>query len=70
MIESTNEKPTKRILNSRAGVKLVVELWKDCIVIRPKGTRKDGPAEIRVGIDAIYDRALLQRAAPIFKRKS
>lgn len=61
MTRGSNERPTKRLLASRFGDEYVVELRSDLILMRPKGSRRGGRAEVSVTPGAIYQRALQVR---------
>jgi hypothetical protein len=54
--------PTRRLLESLHGP-LVVELRESTVVIRPKGTRRNGPLEVIVRAGSVYQRALEQKLA-------
>jgi hypothetical protein len=61
---ATNETPTRRAMASRVGLRLeeyIVELGASEITIRPKGTRRGGPAEVTFSVSAIYERCLMAR---------
>lgn len=59
MTRGSNERPTRRLLRSeRFGDEYVIELRADLILMRPKGARRNGRAEIAVTPGAIYQRAL------------
>ena len=67
MTNGSNERPTRRLLQSRIGP-LVVELSASTITMRPPRTKRGGPAEVTVTAGGIYEQALLRRVAPIPKR--
>ena len=60
MTRATDEHPTRRILESPHDM-FVVELDRRTITVRPKGTRRDGPAEVTIGVGQLYQRLLLQK---------
>ena len=64
MTEANDTTPTTRLMNTPEG-KVVVEVGARTLTIRPYRTRKGGSAEVRVAISTIYNRALMQRAAPL-----
>lgn len=59
MIEARDESPTQRILAGYQGSKYVVELRRDLIVIRPKGSRRGGATEVSITPSALHDKLLL-----------
>jgi hypothetical protein len=61
MTRATEERPTKRILAGRDG-DYVVELRASLILVRPKGTRRGGPAEIAITPSLLHQRILAARA--------
>lgn len=61
MTPATNERPTRRVLRSRDGSDYVVELRADLMLIRPKGTRRGGKAEIAITPGLVYIAALRKR---------
>lgn len=58
MTRASDLKPVRRVMSSMSG-EFVVELRERIIIIRPKGTRKQGKAEVGVTVGAIYQRALM-----------
>lgn len=64
MTEGSDTKPTKRLLDSLHGP-LVVELRSSTLVIRPKGSRRDGPLEVTIRAGSVYQRALEQKMAEL-----
>lgn len=60
MTRATNERPTRRLMES-GGDEYVVELIAGVIIIRPKGSRRNGPAAIYVTPGQVYVRALQVR---------
>jgi hypothetical protein len=68
---ASDHKPTKRLMTSSWG-ELVVELKESVLVIRPKGSRSNGPVEVAVRVGSIYQRALEQKIlmARMEKRRS
>lgn len=68
MTPATNESPTKRVMSvpqPGGREEFAVELSVSNITIRPKGTRKGGPAEVVLNINSVYTRALMDRTRPI-----
>lgn len=63
MTKGSNERPVRRVLADRYGDHWVVELRADLILIRPKGSRVGGKAEIAVTPGIVYQRAMAQRVA-------
>lgn len=61
MIEARNDSPTRRIVTGYQGSKYVVELRQDEIVVRPKGARTGGPAEVSITPSALHDKLILGR---------
>lgn len=62
MTRGTDERPTRRLLISeRYGDAYVVELRASLILLRPKGSRRGGRAEVAVTPGAIYTRAMIAR---------
>lgn len=68
MTRASNDRPTRRVMSSRVGLskfertdEYVVELRAETMSIRPKGCRRNGPAEVVVTPGAIYLRALQVR---------
>ena len=61
MVRARNESPTRRIVVGYQGAEYVVELRASEILIRPKGSRSGGPAEVATTPSAIHDRLLLAR---------
>ncbi len=62
MTRGSDLTPTRRLLESMHGP-LVVELRESTVVIRPKGTRREGPLAVTVRVGSIYQRALEQQLA-------
>jgi hypothetical protein len=61
-------RPTRRLLSSRYG-DYVVELRATLILIRPKGSRRGGRAEVAIPVGAAYQRALLSQMADAKRAK-
>lgn len=61
MTRSTNERPTRRLMVGRYGDDFVVEVGRDVITIRPKRSRRGGPAEITVLPGRVYIAALREK---------
>lgn len=66
MTKGSDLRPVRRALVSRsrfgADKHYVVELREELILIRPKGCRRGGKAEVAVYPGGVYDRALMVRA--------
>ena len=62
MTRAKSDSPTRRLTESPLGGEFVVEVYLRKIVIRPKGCRARGPAEVEVGPGQLYDRLLIARA--------
>jgi hypothetical protein len=56
------DKPTRRIVRT-SDQEMVAEVRGDTLTLRPKGTRRGGPAEVSVLWGAIYYRAMLERTS-------
>lgn len=66
MTRGSDVRPVRRVLTSHAGYRpedYVVELRQTLILIRPKGTRIGGRAEVAIPVGAVYQRALISRMA-------
>lgn len=62
MTRGSNERPVRRLLSSRQfNEDWAVELRADLILIRPKGSRRGGKAEVAVLPGVIYQRAMFDR---------
>ncbi len=62
MTRASDVRPTRRLLTSdRYRDEYVVELRASLILMRPKGSRRGGPAEVAVYPGAIYTRAMIAR---------
>lgn len=70
MTRGSDIKPLRRLLASRYGDEYVIELLASVIIIRPKGSRRGGPAEVAFMPGAIYTRALLDRAPRRRRRRA
>ena len=58
MTPARNDKPTVRRVHSRFDGALTVEIAEDMLVMRPKGARKGGPAEVFVPWGLVYQIAM------------
>lgn len=64
MTKASNTRPTRRILTApKHDRPFVVELMAEAIIIRPKGARRGGPAEVVILPGAAYVRGLWERKA-------
>ena len=70
MTEARDESPTRRVVTGYQGAKYVVELRKSLILVRLKGTRRGGSAEVSITPSALHDRLLFARAQEERKAKS
>jgi hypothetical protein len=62
MTKGSNTRPTRRVLEApRHDRPFVVELLSEVIILRPKGARRGGPAEVVVLPGAVYVRAMMQQ---------
>lgn len=64
MTRGSDVRPVRRVLTSHTTGRsedYVVELRQTLILIRPKGTRIGGKAEVAVPVGAIYQRAIISR---------
>lgn len=61
MTKGSDEKPVRRVMLGRDGDEYVVELRRSLILVRPKGTRRDGKQEVAVGPGQIHQRLLIAR---------
>lgn len=69
MTKGSNTRPTRRLLEApRHDRPFVVELLAEVIIIRPKGARRGGPAEVVIMPGAAYVRALMA-SKPARRRK-
>lgn len=62
MTRAHETNPTRRIVVSGFGEELVVEVYSRRLVLRPKGCKRGGPAEVEVGPGQLYQRLLVARA--------
>jgi len=78
MTRGSDTKPVRRLmryvryagkLGDSKAEEYVVEIRERLIVIRPKGARSGGPAEVSLSVGAIYEKALMARVEPLPKRK-
>lgn len=58
MTKASDARPTRRLLSARDG-EYAVELRSTLILIRPKGTRRGGRAEVAIPVGAAYLRAMI-----------
>jgi len=56
MTKAKDTAPTKRLMMTKDGEVLVVELSERVIAIRPFGCRKNGPAAREITVGALYQR--------------
>lgn len=63
MTRGSNDKPVRRLLDSRSGDRYVVELRADLILMRPFRARRGGPLEVALIPGAVYLPALRTRLA-------
>lgn len=64
MTKGSNTRPTRRLLEApRHDRPFVVELLSEVIILRPKGARRGGPAEVVILPGAAYVRAIMDRKA-------
>lgn len=68
MTRGSDLTPTRRLLESLHGP-LVIELRESTLVIRPKGSRRNGPLEVTIRAGSIYQRALEQKMAELRKAR-
>jgi hypothetical protein len=61
MTKADEFKPTARLCAGRFGDEFVVEVRRTTITIRPKGTRRGGPAEVEIGVGALHQRLMIGR---------
>lgn len=59
MTRAKDESPTQRIVKGYQGKEYVVELRSDQIIVRPKGARRGGPAEVTITPSALHDKLIL-----------
>lgn len=70
MTKGSDLRPTRRLLAApRHDRPFVVELMAEVIIIRPKGARRGGPAEVAIMPGAAYVRALMAKPAGRRRRK-
>lgn len=69
MTRATDISPTRRIVTGYQGSEYVVELAAGEIRVRPKGTKRGGPAEVSITPSALHDRLLLARPTTATKRR-
>jgi hypothetical protein len=58
---ASDESPTRRVVLGYQGAEYVVELRKGLILVRPKGSRRGGSAEVAITPSALHDRLLARR---------
>jgi len=56
------ERPLARLLKGYQGSEYVVELTEQFITVRPKGSRRGGPAEKRITPSSLHDLLILRDA--------
>jgi hypothetical protein len=61
MTRATEEHPTKRMLVGYKGEEYVVELRRTLILVRPKGSRSGGKAEVAITPSALHLRLMTAR---------
>lgn len=62
MTRAKDEAPTRRLMTSLDGEDYVIELAARYLRLRPKGTRRGGPAEVSVTPGQLYVRLMVVRA--------
>ncbi len=62
MTRANETSPTRRLVVDGFGAELVVELYARRLVLRPKGCKRGGPAEVDVTPGQLYQRLLVARA--------
>jgi hypothetical protein len=63
MTKASDDKPVRRVTTpNRYGEVFVVELYNSRIVVRPKGARRGGPAEVEMSPSLFYQRLMAPRA--------
>lgn len=71
MTKGSDLRPTRRLLAApRHDRPFVVELLSEVIIIRPKGSRRGGPAEVAIMPGGVYVRALMERTKSTRRRKT
>lgn len=58
---ASDVRPTRRLVESPLGDAYVLEVYARRLVLRPKGARRGGPAEVEVSPGRVYQRALRER---------
>ena len=61
MTHASDESPTRRVVLGYQGAEYVVELRSNLILVRPKGTRRGGSAEVAITPSRLHDRLLAAR---------
>jgi hypothetical protein len=61
MTAAKEDTPTKRLVFNRDGDVLIIEVYARRIVMRPKGSRRGGPAEREVSPGVLYQRLMTPR---------
>lgn len=61
MTRASDQRPTRRVVSSRLDGDFVLEVGEHELTIRPKGSRRRGPAEVIVTYGLIYQRELVSR---------
>lgn len=54
--------PTRRVVTDGFGEDLIIEVFARRLVLRPKGCKRGGPAEVEVTPGQLYQRLLVARA--------
>lgn len=54
--------PTRRVVTDGFGDDLIIEVFARRLVLRPKGCKRGGPAEVEVTPGQLYQRLLVARA--------
>jgi hypothetical protein len=62
MTKGSDVRPTRRMMAGFRGDHYAVELRSKVVIIRPKGARRGGPAEVTVTPGAMYVRAMMAQA--------
>lgn len=62
MTKGSDLRPVRRMMDGIRGGNYAVEVRARTVVIRPKGARRGGPAEVTVTPGAVYVRAMMAQA--------
>lgn len=63
MTKARDDKPVRRVTSpNRYGEQFVIEVYNSRIVVRPKGTRRGGKAEVELSPSLFYQRLMAPRA--------